>query len=72
MTPSEHRNMVTQFVHDGDGDGDVRNLKLSVGRPREVEEAQCGAFLSKIFEPTANSLRVHTLSKPGCVRYESK
>ena len=28
MTQSEHRYLVTQFVHDGDGDGDVRNLNL--------------------------------------------
>ena len=26
MTPFEHRNLVTRFVHDGDGD--VTNLKL--------------------------------------------
>ena len=28
MKSPEHRNQVARFVHDGDGDGDVTNLKL--------------------------------------------
>ena len=34
MTQSEHRYLGTQFVHDGDGDGDVTNLKLANAREK--------------------------------------
>ena len=30
ITVSKHRNLVTRFVRDGDGDGDVTNLKLPI------------------------------------------
>ena len=67
MWHSQHRNPVTRFVHDEDGDGQVTNLKLPsvpLVACAHVEKAQRGVLRSAFFGriTSRNAQRYHAIA----------